>query len=89
MAEQRQDQGQQPQSDQQKREAELAEHRKYYDEQTEKMTNRNAFDRVRAAHPHAMNSREATDAMVKDYERLVEEGKKASGDPSRPVGTSG
>ena len=79
----------QPKSDQQKLQEQQAENRRYYDEQIEKMTNRNVFDRVRAAHPHAMNSREATDTMVKDYERLVEEGKRASGDPSRPVGTTG
>lgn len=80
--------GQQP-SDQDKRQQQLDEAKRNYEQAIEKMTDRNLFDRVRAAHPHADQSREATDAMVKDYERLKQDADKAKGDTSRPVGTTG
>lgn len=74
---------------QQEQQQQADEARRNYDEAVEKMTDRNLFDRVRAAHPHAATSREATDQMVKDYERLKEEADKAKGDKSRPMGTTG
>src|SRR5262245_1123670 len=61
--------------------------RQHYDDAVAKMTDRNLFDRVRAAHPHAASSKEATDVMVKDYERLQQEQQTQQG--TKPMSTAG
>ena len=52
---------------------------KAYDEADKQMTDRQVYERIRAAHPHANQSPEAVKTMLDDYNRLKAEQDKASG----------
>ena len=52
-----------------------ADRQRRVDEATKHMTDRHLEDRVRAAHPHAAESDDATKAMLEDYDRLAKEQK--------------
>lgn len=55
-----------------------AEGLKNYQDAIKQMTDRNLFDRVAAAHPHASTNAALLKAMVDDYKRLEGERDKAT-----------
>lgn len=64
---------QQPQAPAQPNEQAAREQADYFEKAVERMKDRALHDQVRAFHPHAATSREATDAMLADYQRLEKE----------------